>query len=433
MKGLIQRISVVVLLLVFVSACFQPPPPSPEVTPKLPEAEETPLLNDTNIDQATDDLGDAEIDGATDDLGNADSLEGEVDDSAGVNLDAETATESPSTDLTAQAVLPGGKGFVVYVWNSSNSATSPWRIYRHNAATDVTTLVYGGLRQISSVAVSGDGNTLLVSMKETTDPASDFEIYQIALSPLSVTQLTSNTGEDTNVSMSGNGSFYVWEGDSANAGLRNVFLRTNTATPATTTALAPTLNSTQPSITNDGRFIALVRRSTTNAYQIFVYNRTTNVYTLRVSSGSVIEHPSVSNYAEKVAWLMKVSATSNRIYTRDLLAPSTTPSVIVINTSSVLDHPHLSADGNYLSYAQQVSGRFVVYNRNLTTNQQVLPVSTTASLTAPYWQLSTPTTATIGANGGEIIVQSGAIHRALTHQDWNVSTILQTPLPDIHL
>jgi Tol biopolymer transport system component len=172
-------------------------------------------------------------------VGLAQGLEGDIDDSTDINLDSESAIETGATDITAQAVLPGGKGFVVYVWNLSTSTTQPWRIYRHNEATDATTLVYGGLRQISSVAISGDGNTLLVSMKETTDAASDYEIFQIALSPQSVTQLTTNTGEDSNVSMSGNGAFYVWEGDSSNAGLRNIFLRNNTVVPATTSALAP--------------------------------------------------------------------------------------------------------------------------------------------------------------------------------------------------
>jgi hypothetical protein len=135
-----------------------------------------------------------------------------------------------------------------------------------------------------------------------------------------------------------------------------------------------------------------------------VYDRTTNIYTLRGNSANAIEHPSVSNYAEKLAWLQKVTATSNRIYVRDLQAAVST---LVINTSSILDHPHLSADGNYLTYAQAVSPtRFVVYDRNLTTNQQVQPVSTTASLTAPYWQFPDEfavVTKVIGIVGGELV------------------------------
>jgi hypothetical protein len=158
-------------------------------------------------------------------------------------------------------------------------------------------------------------------------------------------------------------------------------------------------------MSNDGRYIALMRRSATNAYQIYVYNRTSNVYALRGSSSTVLEHPSVSNNAEKLAWYQQATATSNRLYVRDLLAGVST---LVVNTSSVLAHPHLSADGNYLTYAQQVSGRFVVYNRNLITNQQVQPVSTTASLTAPYWQVSLPNALTLGSSGGEILVSSGA-------------------------
>ncbi len=200
------------------------------------------------------------------------------------------------------------------------------------------------------------------------------------------------------MSMSANSNFYVWEGDSTNVGLRNVFLRNNTASPVTTTALAPTVNSTQPSISNNGRYIALMRRaSTTNYYQAYTYDRTTNVYTLRLQSASLIEHPSVSNALEKIAWFQQVSATSNRIYVRDLVAAVST---LVVNTTSVLAHPHLSADGNYLAYAQEVTDRFVVYTRNLTTNQQIVPVSTTASLTAPYWQFPVPVTQLAGSATG---------------------------------
>jgi Tol biopolymer transport system component len=67
----------------------------------------------------------------------------------------------------------------------------------------------------------------------------------------------------------------------------------------------------------------------------------------------VIEHPSVSNYGEKIAWLQKVG-TSNHLFVRDIAANTNTQ---VLSTTNLLDHPHLSADGNYLTFAQQVSGK----------------------------------------------------------------------------
>ncbi len=176
-KLFVKQLGIFVVMLLVLSACVQVPP-APEQPAEPPTTSETPLVDDSAIDQATQDLGTAE------------SLEGAVDDSAGANIDQETAITAPTqetSELSSQAVLPGGKGYIAYAWFSTNSATQPWRIYLHDAATNVTTLVYGGLRQIESVAVSGDGNKIIAAIKETTDATSDYEIYQIVRSPASVT------------------------------------------------------------------------------------------------------------------------------------------------------------------------------------------------------------------------------------------------------
>jgi Tol biopolymer transport system component len=406
MSGLIRRVSVFVLLLVFVSACFQPPPQSPEVVPELPGAEETPLLNDTNIDQATDDLG------------VAGTLEGTTDDSGGITLSGDEAGigEAPNaTDLSPQAVLPGAVGLVVYTWNNSADTTQSWRIYSQNQATDVTTLLYGGLREIDSVAVSGDGTKLIVAMRETSNVTSDFEIYQITLAPLTVTQLTNNTTADTNVSMSADASKYVWEGDGTTAGIRNIFLRNNVATPATTTALAPSFSSTQPTITGNGRFIVLIRPLPFNHTSVYIYEQATNVYTLWATTGTsttdpgyTLTSPSLSNDKSRMVFLRKapnapVANTKYRVLVRNV---SDLSLVTSINSATPINHPHLSADGNYLTYAVQEQGKFVLITRNLTTNIEVKRVETNANLGAPYWQQPdelAPATKTIGAAGGDLL------------------------------
>jgi Subtilase family len=171
-------------------------------------------------------------------------------------------------------------------------------------------------------------------------------------------------------------------------------LRNNTLSPATTTTLSPTVNQTQPSISNDGRYIALIRRvAVTNNYLVTLYNRTANTYSNIRQATSVLEHPSASNYGEKVAWLEKVGS-SNRINVRDIQAAITTQ---ILSTTNVLNHPHLAADGNYLTFAQQVSGKFAVYIRNLTTNQQVVAVTSSVNNTAPYWQFPAPVTQLLGS------------------------------------
>jgi PKD repeat protein len=373
--------------LLLLTACFRQNP----VSVTLPE--DIPVITDSQLDSATKDEGQST------------TLEGTVDDSEAVSTDDLDPDDQPeaASDITTQAVLPGANGFVVYAWNLSTSST-PWRIYRHDASTDASTLIYSGLREINSVAVSGDGTKILASVRETNSISSDFEIYQITLSPLTVTQLTDNTGADTDVSMSVNADLYVWEGDSTTAGLRNVFVRDNRASPVTTTALAPTINSIQPSISSDGKFIALMRRSATNAYQAYSYERSTNIYKLRLQSSSVIEFPSLSDTATKIAWLQKVT-TRYYLYIRDIGTATTT---LLVNTTFPLTHPHLTADANYLTYSLQTGGRYVIYNRNLTTNQQVLPVSTTANLIAPYWQQTPPAPPPPPPSATDIQINGGA-------------------------
>jgi pimeloyl-ACP methyl ester carboxylesterase len=401
-----------IVLSVLLSACFRQTPPTPQqpIETPVPVAGETPLVSDVNLDNATKDEGHVTtLDGAED---NADFVN--ADEGVGVDV-SETTTE-----ISAQAVLPNAQGYVVYGWYSANSATTPWRVYRHDEVSDVATLIYGGLREINSVAVSGDGNKFLVSMRETSDAASDFEIFQITLNPTTVTQLTSNTVPDTNVSMSVDASKYVWETDGATAGVRNVVLRNNSVAPATTTTLSPAVHQYQPSITNDGKFIALMRRATTGAYQIYRYELATNLYTLRISSTGELDFPSFSNDATKVLWYQKVVPTTgsigHRLYIRDLTTPpATTSSVLVVNNTNQITHAHLTADGNFATYALFVTtaGRNVVYNRDIVAKTQVTMLGTTANLIAPYWQQPdkfTPVSKTIGATGGFLNVsgQHGA-------------------------
>jgi Tol biopolymer transport system component len=336
---------------------------------------------------------DGDIDAATTDTGTTEVLEG-IDDPTPSPEPTETVETPNGGEITTQAVLAGAKGFVVYIWNNPADATRPWRVYRHDTVADTTTFVYGGLRQVTSVATDGTGSTLVVAMKETTDVTSDFEVYQIILTPQTVTQLTTNTGNEANVSMSGNGNFYVWEGDGATAGIRNIFLRNNSVTPATTTALSPTTNQNQPSISNDGRYITLTRRAASNNdYVIYLYNRTANTYTLITRNANPIEHPSVSNYAEKLVWLQR-EPTRNRLLMRNLLTNVQTQ---IISVPEQLDHPHISADGLYLTYARQTGSVLNIYTRDLTTNQQVRAVASSVTNTAPYWQFPAPVTQLVGS------------------------------------
>jgi Tol biopolymer transport system component len=333
-----------VVCLLFLTSCFRTSTPA---TPDVPQ-EETPLFSDTHIDNATTAAlpsSDLEAEG-----------ESEVSPDSGEEV-LPDPTDIPEPELSAAAVLPDTKGYVAYIQNFPGNAL-PWRVYRHDQTNNATTLIYSGVREISSVAVSGDGTTFLITMRETTDATSDFEVYELLVGPNTVTKLTDTTGNENNVSMSVSTLVYVWDGDNAtNPALKNIFLRTraNVSAAPTLRVLSPTLSQYEPSISGDGNLIALIRKTTTgNALVLF--NISTNSYLVLRSTTDVMRHPSPSNGGTTVAWLQNIG-TNNYLYRRNQTTNIVTQ---ILRTTSLVDHPHLSEDGNYITYAQ-FSTRLIVY------------------------------------------------------------------------
>jgi Tol biopolymer transport system component len=343
------------LFLLLLTACFQASP-KPEVNS---------LFTDADIDKASLEFSSSLF---------LEAAEGEV-------LAEPQSVDAASTGLSTQAVLPGAKGYLAYIWNNPTITTTPWRIIRHNQLTDSFTTLYGGVRRISSVAISSDGNTLIFTMQETTSASSDDEVYKMIVSPRQVTRLTNNLSSEANASMSGNASFFVWEGDNATiAGLRNVFIRNNAT--ADLTALSPTIAQTQPSISSNGNYIALLRPSST--HRVMLYNRSTNIYSVLRNVSRTLNSPSPSDDGKKVAWLENIGS-SHTIYLRNLTANTISP---LYSSTNILEHSFLTADGNFLAFAETINGVSSIYTRDLSTNLQVQLSVNAAPINyfSPYWQ-----------------------------------------------
>ncbi len=100
----------------------------------------------------------------------------------GQDLNNETqATELPYTEseadsqLSAQAVLAGAKGFVALYRKSGT--TFEIRIY--NQTNNAATAVYSGLQEVQSVAVNAAGNRVVASMKNPTSNRFDVYLFQL--------------------------------------------------------------------------------------------------------------------------------------------------------------------------------------------------------------------------------------------------------------
>ena len=203
-------------------------------------------------------------------------------------------------------------------------------------------IVYKGKRQIQAVAGTLDGNTLIVSMKETIQASSDYEIYKLVIDPPSIKKLTNNNVPDINASMSRNGKRKVWE--SSVGGKATVYLRIGNQEAILNHSGA----QREPSISSNGKYIALVRESISGE-RIKVYHIGSTTYENVPTDNptQVKNSPSVSDAGDKVLWLEL--GTTNKIKLINLTTKITTEE---ISSANGLNHPHLTADGYWFDYSE---------------------------------------------------------------------------------
>jgi Tol biopolymer transport system component len=392
------------LILLSLASCTYQPVPQPAPQPASEDVSPA-LFSDADIDEAELSL-----------VSRRTEVTGEDEE---IVQEARTLPEllTLETELSAQAVLPATAGFVFYIQKNPSSTTEPFSIFRHDQRSDTNTKIYAGQREIQAVAGTVDGNTLLVSMRETTDPNSDLEIFRLRISPARTQQLTRNTSSDTNVSVSGNGQRLVWEQDVS--GRATIILRSYDDLETTSNffevSLSRSESQRQPSLSSNGNFIVLVRDLADGRDQLLRFDTRFNSYTLvaSVSNSTVLEHPSVNSLGDKILYLQR-SATGNSLARlRDLVAGTTQT---VVNAATI-EHPFLATDGKRITYGLLQSGTFRVFVKDIVTGQQL-------RLTAPAspvshegmsWvvplagdtRLTSPSTLTLGGGFGSSVAAEG--------------------------
>lgn len=376
-----MKLLLVVLMLIctLLAACGGPIQ-APATTPK-----ETPLLTDTDIDKAQF------------------QMPTEVKELVGIEGGtAPEGREVPALldsqeDISTQAVLPNTSGFVYYLKFDQTPVvgTVPYSIYRHDQKTDTQTLIYSGSRAIQSVAGSADGNMVVVSMKETPDKTSDYDIYLLNVSDVHhpvAFLLTNDTVNNTNVSMTADANRIVY--DQPVAGKATVVLRTKQPFAGYNAVFINHADPQRhPSISQNGQFITLVRDLSWGNDFVLTYNLTTSGYRGVVSNAGLLEHPSISSDGNQVLWLESVGTV--RFARLKNLSTSVTLNVV---TSGINAHPFLTADGRLMTYQ---SGRNIV-TKDLTTGQvQTIASSFTplVSFYAPMWQQAVKGTLSVMVNG----------------------------------
>lgn len=329
-------------------------------------------FNDNDIASATEEFDlelDEELKGSEDSILSGDFTE----------IDLSTTEEQLST----QARLPNSTGYTFYI-SYNASAASPWSIWRHAHETDVSQKVYEGNREIDSVAGSLDGQLVAVSMRETSDASSDFELYRLNLSNNRVVVLTRNSVDDTKVSMDYDFSNLVWQAPFN--GISTIYRRNFVRVYGNLERLAFSSNQHQANLTSNGRFLALVRDLPSREQALMIYDFGLNSYTMvhLVNAGVKIERPSVSDDMGMVAWLER-TPTQDILRTRNLNDMTITTQLRV--ASQTLKDPYLTSSGTFLTYSRSVNGSWKLYARDLSTNLTRVNQSAPANvmITSAHW------------------------------------------------
>jgi hypothetical protein len=377
-KGDFVKLFMVVLLscCFLLAACGQPA--QAPATPK----EEQALLTDADVDKA-------QRQAPTETKEIFGTEEGETPE--GLTLAA--LPDSNAGELSAQAVLPGASGFIFYVeYLPGLNGENFYSLYRHDQTTGAVTVVYSGDRQIQSVAGSADGIFVAVSMRETTNVNSDYDIFLFNVSDVAnpaIFLLSYDNVNNTNVSMTTDATRIVNE--QPVAGRASVVLRTKQPFALyDSVTLMSTLPQRQPSLSSNGQYISLVRDLADGSDRVLRYTVATASYLTVTTNAVVLEYPSLSQNGDKVLWLQ--NGTTDVAKLKDITA-GTTQSVL---SSSSIGHPSLAGNGSFMAY---VNGSNIVTKQLVTGQIQTITGSQFSfNFYAPMWSTLRELTVTIPAD-----------------------------------
>jgi hypothetical protein len=328
---------------------------------------------------------------------------------------APTPLATPEETLESQAVLPGASGLVYYLVHNPNAAKT-YSVVRYDQQTETKTVLYKGNCEIQSVAgtSSGVGSAVFVSMREPGNCSSDFEIFRIT-SQTTVEQISTNSTDDTHVSVTrgiplciGHSCYdrdYImaWE-----TGLRclscvkrGIQLRIKEGSTIKYKLFSKSgVDLTQPIISGNGKHVAYIQKQLSGSGQVvgfYILNPDSSVNGngLIASNGSGLIKPSffapsISDDGKKVVYLTRGTiAFPDTNYSIKLWSNFSTSNVV---SGVPFSHPHLTADGNWLTYAQQVNNTFRIKTRNLLTNLDADASAPAGPVShyAPFWQKANP-------------------------------------------
>ena len=236
---------------------------------------------------------------------------------------------------------------------------------------------------------------MFFSMREGIASSWDHELYKAIVSQNTIVRLTNNTVDDLNVSTNEDFSAIVWE--RPRSGKKTVYYRLySSSTNYQTFYLASQYAQYEPTISWNGKYLALVRQWNPNRYSVMRYNLTSKGYKRVHTSSHILNDPTPTNNGKKVSWLQGKIVKIKNLATRK---------TIRIISSVTLKHPYLTWDGNWLTLVigEQVS--FIDLSKG--TKGYITKLPTSIKHYAPYWALPS-----LGVLEIDVIGLLGTVHKA---------------------
>ena len=367
-----------IALLLTLNACNQ----THKSVTTIEEAYETPLFTSTDLRNAilVKDLGTKELHSL--DLNN---------DETGAELSSFDKDEKIS-ELDTQGVIAGARGWLALYRVRDSDGLNQIRLYDQSNNTNRVT-VYSGTDKVESVAVSEDGKTVVAAIKNPVDNKNDVYLFDLNVTPKEMYQLTTTTTKgERNVSITADGLKIAYE--RKKSGLQTPFICTynpNTNSCSNTTIIH-TLDQIQPSISANGKYLALVRLLSNGKHRVGIYDLMASpnpTYTTIKTRTDVLAHPSVNDLGTIVAYLWERSS-NNTDYLRikDLTGPSFSTE---LSSTEGLDHTFITRYANYTTYQQFLASKskYQVRTREISSDIVKNPQGKAWEYFRPFWM--TPT------------------------------------------
>ncbi len=293
-------------------------------------------------------------------------------------LDLEENLFEETSNLTTQDTLPTGSGIAAYYRTDGNT----YQIQTRDQATNVKTNIYSSIYEVQSVAVNSSGSLVVASIKNPANGFFDIYVFDDGKPMLNLSN--TNDRDELDVSVTADGTKIVWAGPARNGRIKVQICGYDSATQSCAKSTLGNTNAKdqrQPSITSNGKYIALIRDIGGGKRRIFLYDVMNNTYIRVFTSVNEVRYPSASDDGKYLMFL-EVEGTERkvRIKNRD------TNEIANELTSKSIKKAHMQSSGNYYIFDSFTTGHQRVFTANIDTNERARADGGRWDYGGEFWQ-----------------------------------------------